>query len=163
MKKTLKKFVYGAALLILLTVSASAANADVNEILTFTNFTDEEIYVELSIFDNSGLTIYDLYVLPDGTSLADFWADTFDATYSACAYGELSGDYYGCMDGYITDFYNNVYFDAAADPYVSTPSGLPTEVFVLENPNNSSGFVTVEADVHGGSGGGGCFIGSLLP
>ena len=107
----MKKIGHAVLIIVFLTTSAAAANADVNEILTFTNLTDEELYVELSIFDNSGQNIYDLYVLPGGTSIADFWADTFDAMYSACAYGEITGDFYGCMDGYISDHLNNVYFD----------------------------------------------------
>ena len=156
----MKKTIHIALIMLFLATGATAAKADINEILTFTNFTNEELYVELTIYDDSGLNIYDIYVLPDGTSIADFWADTFDAAYSACAYGEVSGDFYGCMDGYISDYYNNVYFDNTGVAYLSTPSGLPTEVFAFDNPNASAGVVAVEAEVH--SSGGGCFIGSLF-
>lgn len=156
----MKKIGRAVLIIVFLATGAAAANADINEILTFTNFTDEELYVELSIFDNSGQYIYDLYVLPGGTSIADFWADTFDAAYSACAYGEITGDFYGCMDGYISDHLNNVYFDNTGVPYLSTPSGLPAEVFVFENPNSSAGVVVIEGEVH--SSGGGCFIGTLF-
>jgi hypothetical protein len=140
-------------------IAASGATADVNEVLTFTNFTDEELYVELSIFDYSGWRIYDIYVLPDGTSIAYFWADTLDATYSACAYGEFTGDFYGCAQGGITDYYNNVYFDVTAEPYLSTPSDLPTEVYAFENPYQTADIVVIETD---GRHSAGCFIGGLL-
>lgn len=160
----MKKFGHIALIILFLVTGAAAAKADVNEFLTFTNFTSEELYIELTIYGPSGLNIYDLYVLPDGTSEADFWAETFDAAYSACAYGEITGDYYGCMDGYISDYYNNVYFDDTGDPYLSTPSGLPTEIFVFENPYASADVVVVEGEVYssGGGGGGGCFIGSIF-
>lgn len=139
-------------------ISVSIAAADINEILTFTNFTDEELYVELNIFDNSGGRIYDIYVSPNGTSIADYWADNSYATYSACAYGEITGDFYGCIDGGITDYYNNIYFDYTGEPYLSTPSGLSAEVFVFENPYQSADIVVIETDSHHG---GGCFIGGL--
>jgi len=156
----MKKIGYIALIMLFLVTGAASAEADVNEILTFTNFTYEELYIEMTIYDNSGVNIYDVYVLPDGTSEADFWADTFNASYSACAYGEITGDFYGCMDGYISDYYNNVYFDNTGVPYLSTPSGLPTEVFLFDNPNTSASVVVVEGEVH--SSGGGCFIGSLF-
>ena len=161
-EKMMKKTGYIILIMLFLVTGAVAAKADVNEILTFTNFTNEELYIELTIYDHSGVHIYDLYVLPDGTSIADFWADTFDASYSACAYGEITGDFYGCLDGYISDYYNNVYFDNTGVPYLSTPSGLPAEEFIFDNPYASSGVVVVEGEVHSSGGGGGCFIGSLF-
>lgn len=136
--------------------SSSAAIADVNETLTFTNFTGEEIYVELYISDYSGDHLYDIYVLPNGTSLVDFWADTIFATYSACAYGEITGNFYGCISGDITDYYNNIYFDNTGIPYKSTPSGLPTELFAFNNP-----YSTVVVDDTYIEAGTSCFIGSL--
>jgi hypothetical protein len=146
-------------LICLSVINVSGATADINEILAFTNFTDEELYVELNIFDNSGRYIYDIYVLPDGTSIADYWADTSYATYSACAYGEVTGDFYGCIDGGITDYYNNIYFDYTGEPYLSTPSDLPAEVFMFENPYQSADIVVIETDSHHSAG---CFIGGLL-
>ncbi|MDJ0783325.1 MAG: hypothetical protein QNJ22_15215 [Desulfosarcinaceae bacterium] len=119
---------------LILTISAIEAAADVNEELRFTNLTYEELYVELTIFDACCTHIYDLYVWPHGTSIADFWADTLYATYSACAYGEISGDFYGCAVGGIDEYYNNVYFDISGDPYRSYPSDLPAERFVFDNP-----------------------------
>lgn len=139
-------------------IPVAGAGADVNEILTFTNFTDEELYVELSIFDYSGWRIYDLYVHPHWTSMADFWADTLDATFTACAYGEITGDFYGCAQGGITDYYNNIYFDFSAEPYLSTPSDLPAEVYVFENPYQPADVVFIETDHHHRAG---CFIGAL--
>lgn len=156
----MKKLRYIIFSILLLVISASGASADVNEVLAFTNFTDEELYVELSIFDNSGWHIYDLYVLPNGTSIADFWADTIYATYSACAYGEITGDFYGCIDGGITDYNNNIYFDYTGEPYISSPSDLPTEVFFFENPYSSADVVVIETDSHYHARGG-CFIGSM--
>lgn len=157
----MKRFRYIIVLLVFLSaISVSGAAADINEFLTFTNFTDEELYVELNIFDNSGGRIYDIYVLPYGTSIADYWADTPYATYAACAYGEFSGDFYGCIDGGITDYYNDIYFDYTGEPYLSTPSGLPAEVFSFENPYQSADIVVIETDRH--HSGGGCFIGGLF-
>jgi hypothetical protein len=145
--------------IILTAIPAAGATADVNEILTFTNFTHEELYVELSIYDHSGRRIYDLYVRPDGTSIADYWADTIDATYVACAFGEDTDRFYGCAQGGITDYYNNIYFDITAEPYLSTPSDQPTEVFVFENPYQPADVVIIETDHHHSAG---CFIGGLL-
>lgn len=156
----MKRLRYIIVLLICLSaINVSGVAADINEILTFTNFTDEELYVELNIFDNSGRRIYDIYVLPNGTSIADYWADTSYATYSACAYGEVTGDFYGCIDGGITDYYNNIYFDYIGEPYLSTPSDLPAEVFVFGNPYQSTDVVVIETDSHHSAG---CFIGGLL-
>lgn len=147
--------------MISLMLGAAVAHADVNEILTFTNYTDEELYVELSVFDDTGEQIFDIYVRPDHTSVVDFWADTFDATYSACAYGEITGDDYGCIAGGISDYYNNVYFDLSGIPYTAGPSGLPEEWYVYDSPYSSADAVTVESGVFV-SGSGGCFIGALF-
>lgn len=156
----MKKLRYSIFSIMFLVFSASGACADVNEVLAFTNFTDEELYVQLSVFDNSGRYIYDLYVLPDRTSIADFWADTIYATYFACAYGEITGDFYGCIEGGITDYNNNIYFDYTGEPYLSSPSDLPVEVFLFENPYNRPDVVVIEADSHYHARGG-CFIGSM--
>lgn len=155
--KRLRYIIY--ILVCLSVINVAGVAADINESLTFTNFTDEELYVELNVFDNSGGRIYDIYVLPDGTSIVDYWADTGYATYTACAYGEFTGDFYGCIDGGITDYYNNIYFDNFGDPYVSTPSGLPAEVYSFENPYQSADIVVIETDSHHSAG---CFIGGLL-
>ncbi len=155
----MKMLRYILCIIMLPAILVTGAAADVNEILTFTNFTDEELYVELSIFDHFGWRIYDLYVLPDYTSIADYWAYSIDATYTACAYGEITGDFYGCAQGGITDYYNNIYFDITGEPYLSTPSDLPTEVFVFENPNQPADVVVIETDSHHSAG---CFIGGLL-
>jgi hypothetical protein len=119
---------------IYLVISAADAAADVNEALNFTNFTHEELYVELSIYDNCCNHIYDLYVWPDETSVAYFWAHSAYATYSACAYGEISGYFYGCIEGGISDYNNNIYFDDTGVPYLANPSYLPAEVYVFDNP-----------------------------
>jgi hypothetical protein len=102
----MKTLCYVSVVMILLTFGAIGADAEVNEILTFTSFTGEELYVELSVFDDHGWYIYDLYVLPDGTSIANFWVDTVHAIYSACAYGEITGDFYGCIDGGIGEYWD---------------------------------------------------------
>jgi hypothetical protein len=140
-------------------IPAPGAAADVNEILAFTNYTDEILYVELSIYDDSGWRIYDLYVRPDRTSIADFWADTIDAAYTACAYGEITGDDYGCVQGGIIDYDNNIYFDTTGEPYLSGPSDLPAEVYVFENPYQPADVVIIETDSHHDAG---CFIRGLL-
>lgn len=157
----MKRFSRILLVMMLLSSGASGALADVHEMLTFTNLTDEEIYVELSIFDDARHYIYDLYVEPYHTSIADFWADTVDATYAACAYGEITGDDYGCITGGISDYYNNVYFDDTGLPYTSDPSDLPTEWFVFENPYNGTSAVLIDAQVSAG-GSGGCFISALF-
>ena len=136
-------------------------HADVNEILTFTNFTDEELYVEMSVFDDTGEQIFDIYVVPNNTSVVDFWADTVDATYRACAYGEITTADYGCIAGGISDYDNHVYFDFSGAPYASGPSGLPEEWFVFDSPYSSADTLAVNAEVHT-SGSGGCFIGLLF-
>lgn len=155
---TMKILRHLIGLIMLPAIAASGATADVNAVLTFTNFTEEELYVELSIFDNSGWRIYDLYVQTDGTSIADFWTDAIDATYSACGYGEFSGDFYGCAHGGIADYYYSIYFDITAEPYLSTPSDLPTELFAFENPYQTADIVIIETDNHDSAG---CFIGGL--
>ena len=157
----MKSIRYITVVFLLLAFNAAKADADVNEILTFTNYTHEELYVELSIYDDSGWNLYDIYVLPNRSSIADFWSDSFFATYSACAYGEITGDFYGCINGGITDYYNNIYFDNTAVPYTSGPSGLPADVYVFENPNTSSGIGVIVEGSHSG-GGGGCFINALF-
>lgn len=143
-----------------LVISASGAAADVNEVLNFTNYTHEELYVELFVFDNCCTHIYDLYVRPHRASIADFWAGTINATYSACAYGEITGDFYGCIEGGIKDYNNNIYFDDSGEPYLSTPSNLPAEVFVFKNPYNRNHVGVVESDGHYYVGVG-CFIGAM--
>jgi hypothetical protein len=119
---------------IFLAVSVSGAAADVNEALNFTNFTHEELYVELLIYDDCCEHIYDLYAWPDETSTAYFWAHTIHATYSACAHGEVSGYFYGCIEGSVSDYNNDIYFDDTGEPYIAGPSYLPAEVYVFDNP-----------------------------
>lgn len=120
--------------MVVLTFGTALAAAYVNDILTFTNETDEKLNVELSISGSAGWHTYDLYVLPGHTSIADFWADSFNAAYSACAYGDISDDFYGCIEGSISDDDNNVYFGNGGEPYRSASSGLPAEWFVFDNP-----------------------------
>lgn len=134
--------------IILLVISVSSAAADVNEALYFTNFTYEELHVELFIYDDCCSHVYDLYVWPYKTSLADFWADSLHATYSAYAYGEITGDFYGCISGGITDFNNNIYFDDIGEPYLSAPSDLPTEVYLFENPYDRHDVHVVKTKSH---------------
>lgn len=145
----------------LLVTSATAATADVYEVLHFTNYTREEIYVQLSVYDDCCTHIYDIYVRPNGKSTAYFWAANGHATYSACAYGEISDAFYGCMDGGISDYNNNIYFDLVGDPYLSTPSDLPAEVYRFENPYHSHDVVVVDTNDHYYAGVG-CFVGSLF-
>jgi hypothetical protein len=143
--------------IVFLMISVPGVAADVNGVLNFTNYTDEELYVELFVYDNCCTRIYDLYVRPYRTSIAEFWSDSIHATYSACAYGEITGDYYGCMQGGVADYNNNIYFDASGDPYLSTPSDLPAEVFTFANPYHRDHFESrshYHADV-------GCFIDTL--
>ena len=116
----------------------AATDAYVNDTSTFTNTTDERLNIELTITDEGSRQVYDLYVLPDRTSVADFWADSFDATYAACAYGDVTGDAYGCLQGSISDADNNVYFGNNQQPFASTPSGLETDLFVFSAPAGSN-------------------------
>ncbi|MGD9365623.1 MAG: hypothetical protein PVH87_08010 [Desulfobacteraceae bacterium] len=126
------------ALMVVLTFGATMAAVYVNDILTFTNDTDEKLNVELSISGSAGWHTYDLYVLPGHTSIADFWADSFNAAYSACAYGDITDDFYGCIEGSVGDDDNNVYFGNGNEPYLSTPSGLPADWFVFDNPYDNA-------------------------
>lgn len=136
------------------------AMADVNEEITFTNYTDEDIYVELAIIDDTGWTYYDLFVLEDGTSIANFWADTVFASYSACAYGEITDDFYGCIEGDINDGIHYVYFDNSGIPYLSDPPDLATaDIYFFDNPYNVADVLVVESEGHGH--GSGCFISAL--
>ena len=93
-----------------------------------------------------------------GNSVADFWVIDPYASYTACAYGEITGDFYGCIDGGIADFYNTVNFDLSGIPFKSEPSDEPAEWFVFDNSNQSSDFLFIGASSDGS---GGCFIGSL--
>lgn len=152
----MKSVLFIPVLMALLVIGATKADAYVNDILTFTNYTDEELYVDLSISFDIGWHIYSLYVLPNHTSIADFWANSFRATYLACAYGEISGDFYGCIEGSISDYYNNVYFENGTEPYTSSPSDRPVEWYVFDNPYDSDdddSYIYVRAD---------CFINSIF-
>ena len=153
----MKKMRYFILPIVILMISVSGVAADVGGVLNFTNYTDEELYVELFVFDNCCTRIYDLYVRPHRTSIAEFWADSINATYSACAYGEITGDYYGCIEGGVTDYNNNIYFDNSGDPYLSTPSDLPAEVFIFKNPYHRDHFES-GSHYHAGVG---CFIDTL--
>ena len=143
-----------------LAAGAAGAAADVNAILVFNNYTHEELYVELSICDNCCTHRYDVYVRPHGSSIVDYWAHTASATYAACAFGEISGNFYGCIEGGIADYNNNVYFDYGGDPYLSGPSGLPAERFVFDNPYARDEVVVVGSHGHHYASVG-CFIGSV--
>jgi hypothetical protein len=156
----MKKMPLIAFAVIFLIISASGAAADVNAALNFTNDTDEVLHVALYVFDYCCTHIYDLSVRPNRTSVADFWAGTSYATYSACAYGEVTGDFYGCMEGGISDYNNNVYYDDSGEPYLSTPSDLPTDVFVFQNPYHRDHVDGFESDSHYYARVG-CFIGSM--
>jgi hypothetical protein len=134
--------------------SAGHLKADVNEVLMFANYTDEELYIELSIDDSIDWYIYDLYVLGGGISAADFWAVDPYATYSVCAYGEVTGGFYGCIEGSISDYYNMINFDLSGIPYKSEPWEEPLEWFVFDHPDHPTH--TLQA-----SSGEGCFVGAL--
>ncbi len=134
----IKSFHVRLALTVALTFGVSLADASVNDTLTFTNTTDERLNIELSITEDSGQRIYDLFVLPNRTSIADFWADSFDATYVACGYGDVTGDSYGCIQGSISDASNNVYFNNNQQPLASTPSRLEADWFLFSAPAASS-------------------------
>ena len=140
----IKSFHVRLALTVALTFGVSLADASVNDTLTFTNTTDERLNIEFAITDDSGQRIYDLFVLPNRTSIADFWADSFDATYVACGYGDVTGDSYGCIQGSISDASNNVYFNNNQQPFASTPSRLEADWFVFSAPAASS--LNVEDD-----------------
>ncbi len=158
----MKKIIGILAAIIIGATAATAARADINEEITFTNFTGEDIYVELGVFDNAGWTYYDLWVLDHNTSIADFWADTVLATYSACAWGELSDQFYGCIEGDVADGFNHVYFDASGLPFLSVPPDIRgADVYVFDAPPPTTDVVVVETDSHIHGHGGGCFIGSL--
>ena len=132
------------ALAVVLMFGVTLADASVNDTLTFTNTADERLNIELTITDAVGQPIYDLYVLPGRTSIADFWVDSFDATYLACASGDITGDFFGCMQGSISDANNNVYFGGSQQPFISTPSGLQADLFVFSAPAGNS--LNVEDD-----------------
>ncbi len=157
----MKKLHYIFVMFLLLMCGISNALADVNEEITFTNYTDEEIYVDLAIIDDSGWNFYDLYVSEDGSSIANFWADTFFASYSACAYGQISGKYYGCIEGNIRDSFNFIYFDNTGFPYKSDPPDQDADLYFFDNPNDTPDVVVIDNDGYYDGSGGGCFMGSI--
>ena len=147
-------------LLAVLFMAVGIAQADVNEFLYFNNHTDEELYIELSIDDVDGWQLLDLYVIAGGTSGADFWAIDPFAYYTVCAYGEITGDFYGCIEGSIADTFNTINFDFSGAPYRSTLTTEPLEWFVFDHPGHTTETLFIGAGGHG-HGGGGCFIGAL--
>ena len=156
----MKPFLYLTILVALAGGVAGTGHADVNELLMFTNHTDEELYIELSIDDIDGWFFYDLYVVAGGHSIADFWSVDPFAPYTVCAYGEETGDFYGCLDGSIGDYFNTVNFDFSGVPYRSEPSSAPAEWFVFDNPNLPADTLVIGASGHHHSSAG-CFIGTL--
>jgi hypothetical protein len=154
---TMKKMRLIILAMVFLVISVSGVAADVNEVLNFTNHTYEELYVELYVYDYCCTQVYDIYVRPYRTSIAEFWANSINATYSACAYGEITGDYYGCIEGGISDYNNNIYFDDSGAPYLSTPSDLPAEVYIFKNPYHRDHF---ESGTHYHAGVG-CFLDTI--
>ncbi len=157
----MKKIKYLFILILIGVIGASNAMADVNEEITFTNLTDEDIYVELAVIDDAGWTYYDLWVLESGTSIANFWADTIFATYSACAYGEITDDFYGCIEGEVSHGFKHVYFDNSGIPFLSdAPNVAAADIYMFDSPHTPTADVLViEGEGHGH--GSGCFIGSL--
>jgi hypothetical protein len=154
--KTLR---YLSVVLMLTGLGAGPLHAEVNAVLGFVNYTDEELTIELSIDDTFGWLLYDLYVVPGGSSAAEFWADDPFAGYTACAYGAITGDFYGCLDGSIADYHNTVNFDVSGIPYKSGPIPHPYEWFIFYATEHSTETLFVGAS--GSAGGSGCFVGSL--
>ena len=157
----MKQLLYLTVIMAFMATSVSNATADVNEEITFTNYTDEEIWVELAIIDDTGWTFYDLYVTENGSSIANFWADTIFATYSACAYGEATDTYYGCIEGRISDHLNYIYFDETRHPYKSDPPDQDADLYFFDSPYDTPDVVVIETDDHYHERSGGCFIGAI--
>ena len=156
----MKKLQYLIIVGLIWTLGATGAWADYNEEITFTNFTDEDIDVELAVLDHSGWAYYDLTVLEFNTSIANFWTDAVFASYSACAYGIFSGDFYGCVEGELGQGPLHINYDFTLVPYLSgPPNEANADLFVFDHPNTTTGVVVVEGESHGHHGGG-CFIGS---
>ncbi len=156
----MKKIQCFIVLIMIALIPATAAWSDVNDEITFTNLTDEDLYIELAIIDDFGWTYYDLWVLQGGTSIANFWADTLFATYSACAYGEISDDFYGCIEGSISHGFKHVYFDNSGIPFLSdAPNVAGADIFMFDAPHSTADVLVIESEGHGH--GGGCFISSL--
>ena len=132
---------------------AGDLHAHENVVLYFANYIDEELYVEFSVEDNSGWMIYDLYVAEGGLSAAEFWIDDSHAVYSACAYGDISGDFFGCIEGRTSDLNNMINFDNSGIPYTSEPSEDMAEWFVFDHPEHPTRILLASS--------GGCFVAAM--
>ncbi len=146
--------------LILLHVAIVPSFADLNEEISFTNYADESLYIELYVEDYHDWVFYDLYVDPGQCSYADFWTETPYAAYSVCAYGEFTDDFYGCIEGEVNDWDTHVVFDNTGYPYLSTPPEQSCDIYYYETSGSATDIHFADHDDDGDvylS----CFIGTL--
>lgn len=141
--------------------SASITMGDVNEGLTFTNNTDEPLYVSLAVDEFNGWSVYDVYVETGWCSFADFFAYSPYAVYSACAYGEFTDDFYGCIEGNLNEAFDSIYLDGNGTPYLSTPPRYACDLYIFDRDIGTPDVVIVaDEDYHQEAGA--CFIRSLF-
>lgn len=148
-------------MLLLYFTFAIPALADVYEEISFSSYVDEPLYIDLAVMGHSDWTYYDLYVEPYSCSYVDFWADTPFASYSACAYGEFSDDFYGCIEGNLADGYIHITMDFSGVPYLSDPPRGTCDIYAFESPYDTGDYYVYEDDGPHVEASGGCFIGSL--
>ncbi|MDA8138570.1 MAG: hypothetical protein M0036_07930 [Desulfobacteraceae bacterium] len=157
----MKRILLTFMILLAIINGTATAWADINEEVSFTNYTNESLYVELAVEDYSGWVYYGVYVEPGMCSYANLWADLAYARYSACAYGEVSDDFYGCIDGALGDGYQFLNFDNSGYPYSSAPPDQSCDAYMFDNPNQPPEVLVVEEHVYHEDGGAGCFIGAM--
>lgn len=129
---------------ILVIFSTAKGFADFNQQVSFINDSDESLYVELMIEDGSGWTVYNLYIEPYGCSDADFWSPTPFALFTACADGVHSDDFYGCLDGSVSDSNIAITFQIAQAPYFDDAPWQSCDTYVFDS-YHSEPSVIIEA------------------
>lgn len=140
------------------------AQAEVNEEISFTSYADEPLVVDLAVADHqAGWLYYDLYVEPFMCSFANIWVDAYHAPYSICFYGELTDDFYGCIESEFSDGYDSITIDHGGYPALSFPPEEACDAYYFESPYTETEVYVVEEEDSGPyiSAGAGCFINSL--
>lgn len=158
----MKRIQWIGVMTVLLLGIAGLAVADINEEISFTSYVDEPLYADLAVWDHSGWIYYDVYVAPGSCSYANLWVDTYSAAYSVCFYGELSDDFYGCVDAEFNEGFNFITVDYSGRPLIDYPPDEACDAYYFDSPYPTSEVYIVEEAVYYGHGDGGCFIGSLV-
>ena len=154
-----------ATIIVLLGISAFPALADVNEELSFSNNTDEPLHIELYVEEGSDWALYDLYADSSGCRYANFWALRPFSAYSVCAYGELTDDFYGCIESDIdTDGWDNhIVFDNSGHPYLSDAPFQECDTYYYETADSPPDIIfAIHDDGYDHEASVSCFIGSSM-